>query len=677
MMTTKSAAMVALEARYPLNGLSMSNPDGLLWQNRMKTSESYFNDYSWDWEENLMLLSDVRKMEAAYGGYNSLAYSIIQNWVQETYFRNPDPLIQDKGGNRDLGKMLSDVGRAMHAKADTELKMKHGFQDQSWAGFGFQWVSFLQKAYAIPREEDPEGEPDVVATQQDVIVKRLSPYRVRFDAEGREWDMSDHTFVAVRYDPYLADLMASDKLTDDDKRRLMAWVRGGMRNPDSRAFDWSMVRHSSFSDPETDPAYIRVPCWQIWARPNHKIYSMPCGSSFTFTPLDWDEEFEEADLFPCVYMPTNREPEDKDSLRGFIGIPPLRQLRPHLYAILRLENLFLAANTNVIWKYATMKGILSDSNKALLMNDTPRAVLEIDPDALQFWPTQMRSDAGGLSLKDILFQIPQPDLKEMRHLVGIRHELDMITEILGQSSDSRGGNQDTDATATGASIRDRNNRGRSSTLKHEGGRHYKHLTKLMFLVMKSRQTLDVKYQMTTSYNEKVWMTFVADKLRDLDLHFDYAVGSGEDRTRDEEFALRERLAQVVLPVLQVSGDNRSVMKVVRDLVDVLNVHNTDEYFNDDAKELMKELMAIQFGLQKGVLDPANKEVNHRQLELISLLGSKLLNQSDLAQVVAQVSGTPEQGGGDQGAGSLPAPETPGSAAAAAGSAAAGAQGGMA
>jgi len=698
MSRERNPAMLALEERYALDGLSLTNPVGIRWMSRMKESEDYFTDYSWDWTENQSLLVDVKGLTAKYGddkggSFVMLARSIQQNFIASTYFRNPDPIIEDKGGDRDLSKMLSDMSRAVLASVGSERKMKEGLEDRWWAGFGLEWVSFKQKAYEACRDcgaRRDDGEAacptcgsdsptKLVPTKQDILLKRMSPYRVRFDPAGREWDLSDHDYAAVLYHPKLGALMSDQRFSPDDRRRVMASYRRGVAGDAN--FDWRSLRSATVSDlVEDDPSYIAVPTWQIWARPEKKIYTMVHGTQFTLTPLDWPEEFAEEDVYPFVYMPAGREPEDKDSTRGFIGIPYIREIKQHLYAINRLESQFVAANQEAIFKYLTIKGLLTAGEIAKLGSDIQRQVIEIDPSALDA-PAAMASMPSAMrekfSFKDVLQLIDQPDLKELRHLAGIKHEMDMISQIIGQAPGDRGGMPDS-PTATDSIIVDKRLRVRENTHKHDAGGFFKQLVKLIFLVLKHRQELPIPYQMTTAFNQKVWTTFSADKLRDLDLHFDYAVGSNEDRTRDEEFALRERVAQVTLPVLQASGDLRDTKRVIRDLVEVLNLPGTDQYFQDDVQDLMAQLIAIQYGIQRGQLDAADEAVATKQLELISMLGSRLLTPDKMGQIVTQATGSPEEGP-SKGTGSISKPPTPGQSdfrAGAQGAAAAGAGGGM-
>lgn len=672
MSRERNPLMVQYEEKFPLGGLSLTNEDGTRWMHRMAASEKYYDDYSWDWQENQELLVDVKKMQAEYGGekggsYVMLARSIQQNFIASTYFRNPDPIIQDKNGDRDLSTTLSHVCKSVLADIGSERKMKEGLEDRWWAGFGLVWVSFRQEA-------DELADGTLVPRKQRVLLKRMSPYRVRFDPEGREWDMSDHAYAAVLYYPTLHQLMTDRRLSDEDRRRTMASYKRGVEGDAN--FDWRSVRSTTVTDlVEDDPRYIRVPTWQIWARPEKKIYNQIAMSQFTMTPLDWPEEFAEEDAYPFVYMPAGREPEDKEATRGFVGIPYLREIKTLLYDINRLHSQFVAANQNAIFKYSMRKGVLDQPNQAVLQSDKQKAVVEWDPQSLSGFPAETPDKL--VKFSDVFELIKQPELDELRHLAGIKHAMDMIAQIIGQAPGDRGGMPDSD-TATDSIIVDKRLRVRENTHKHEGGGFFKQLVKLIWLVLKHRQELPIPYQMIIPGKEPQWAKFSADKLRDLDLHYDYAVGSNEDRTREEVFGLLERLAQAVMPTMQASGNLKDQTAIARLLLEALDVNGTDQLMQSDVQDLIAQLTAISYGIQRGEINPADPAIAQKQVELIAMLGDRLLTPDKMKQIVTESAGMANQGPAQE-TGSIAKAPTPGQAdfaAGARGAAAAGAGGGM-
>jgi hypothetical protein len=666
----RNAQLVQWEADYPLAGLSMSNDDGILWESRGQASEAYFNEYSFDWEENLQILTDVRAMQEQYGDYVMIAYPIIQNLISDVYFKNPRPLIQDKRGNRDLSRMVTDMTESVHEDADSEEAMRDALFNQSWSGIGVLTAALQQKLY-------PGADGDLVPEWQRIIVDSLSPWDCRFDPRGRKRDMRDHAYFRHLLTPTLTQVMTWGWLSDEDRARVIAWNRGGMVDHASigdpfaaQRIDWPSMTDNE----DTDPDIIPVPMWVNWDRTKKLVFFQPAGARFTLTPQPWPDEFAQKDIFPFVYMAKNRESKNKRGTTGFIGVPDIRLIRPNLLAVRRYRSLFLAANQHAVFKYLTPTGAFTQAQLDKLMSDKQREVIEWDSTTLDAFPLEMRADTKLFG--ELLTLVPQPDLKETRHLIGIKLEFDLIAQILGQGSGDRGGMPDTE-TATDSMIVNQRLNQRLATMRHETGKSYKALTRIIFLILKRRQVLPVQYQMTTAYNEKVWMEFAADELRELDLHFDYAVGSSEPRTREKEFELRERMAAILMPVLQVRGDTRGMMKVARDLVEMLSIRDSEKYFNDAVLDLMKQLAVLYYGIQKGEVNPADRNVLRQQLDLIFAIMNEMLTPEDLAAARAEQQGADAPA--TAGVGSSPKPLSPGGRsyeAGAAGSASAGAMGGM-
>lgn len=694
MTPNDNAELDALRVSYPLGTLELETQMGRRWRRRMEESEAYFRRYSQEWETNRDLLCDFRKMIADFGTYVALGYPIINNFIADMYFRNPDPYIQDKGGNKDLGRILSDVARSIHAECDTEREMRDAFQDQAWAGFGIIAGSFEQKPHNAgdpimePGEPDESGQPAmhdtgeiVQPTEQRVVLRRLSPWRCRYDPKGRRWDMSDHRWWAYDSFEYLADLMRDPMLGNDDKARLMAdYGRRGSAFSADAPEDSATIT----GQVETDPEFIRVCMRTIWSRPDHMIYRMPFGSGFTFQPRPWDEEWANADMFPIRYMPRNRIPEDKKNTEGFIGLPDLTLIRPHITNINKLQGLIVAALGKVIDVYVTWKGAIEAMNMGQI-EDRGRLfkVLQIDPDALKKYPS-LQQDAPW-KLNELITLLATGDTKDMQHMAKIDHEFSLIAQIMGQGPADRGGVSDSE-TATQSLGQQQGIARRMSANRNDGGKHYNALTKMIFIIIQARHTLPLRYQATTAFNEKVWNEFANPRaaLKNIDLHFDYATGSTEPQTREQQFALRERMAQILMPIFQAQQNTRLMMKVAQDLIEPLNILGADAYFNDAASQIVMQLLTILRGLGKGhiggeEITADNAEIIKQIPELVAKLAQEILTPQQLAQVESVVAGAGAPVEGQQGVGSLPSAPSPGEASAAAGaagSAAAGASGGI-
>lgn len=712
------ATLTALQQKYKMPGLKMETPDGRRQKRRLEESEQYFKGYSAHWEEDRDLLVNFQKMVSAFGTYVAIAYPIIGNYINDVYYRNPDPFIQDKGGDRDLSRILTDVIGSTHAQCDTETEIKHCLLDQGWASFGVIAGSFLQKPHnagELVMEEPDEPAPDgdeaaaqgapamrpatmlqhtgefdpfgqavmqrvpsgetVEPTEQRVILQRISPWMCRFDPRGRRWDMSDHAWWGYQDSPYLADLLRDSRLSFEDKCFLMMFygthaaaftVDGGGENATATGYR------------ELDPELIRVKCDNVWNRRDHMIYRMPAGASRTFTPQPWDPEWEHADAFPIRYMPVNKVPEDEKNTEGFIGLSWMRLIGEHVKNINKLQGLIVNALGKVVDVYSVWKGSIPSFTLGKI-SDAGREfnVIQIDPEPYQKYSAQ--PDAP-LKLQDVMHLLDVGDTKDMQHMQKIDHEFGLIAQIFGQGPADRGGVSASDTATESLGVQQGLSR-RLASARNEAGKHYNAVSKMIFLILQARQTLPIKYQMTTQFNAKVWATFTDPQttLKDLDLHFQYATGSTEPQTREQQFALRERAATILMPIFRANQDNRNVMALARLLTEPLNIIGIDAFFNDAASEILMQIEMIILALGKGKVLADNEQASVQVVELISKLVNEMLTPAQLQQVVARVQDVDAPDQGPQNVGSLPAAPSPGEASAAAGaagSAAAGAQGGI-
>lgn len=684
-MTEEMLELEVLRRQYPLGQLTLENKDGRLWKRRMEESESYFKTYSAEWEPNRQMLANFRRMIEEFGTYVALAYPIVQNFISDMYFRNPDPFIQDKSGNRDLSKILSDVARSVHAECDTEREMRDGFMDQTWAGFGVIASSFSQKPddagddiHEETGEIDAEGQPIkekvgiVEPNEQKVLIYRISPWRNRFDPKGRRWDMSDHRYWAFDGWEYLADLIRDPSLTDDDRARLLAYHSRG-----ATAFSCEEPESAGTGYVEMDPEFIRVATRTIWSRRDHKIYKMPFGASFTFTPRPWDEEWLRMDMYPIRYMPRCRVPEDQKNTEGFIGQPDLTRIRPHIENINKAQGLLVNSLGNVIDVYAARKGVLTGMEMSRVEDGGRRfRVMQFDESALAKYPAQQADERT--KWDDIIHLLPTGDTKDLQHMAFIDHEFGLIQQIIGQGPADRGGVPDSES-ATQSLGQQQGMARRMSTNRSDAGKHYNAVTKLIFIIIQARHTLPLRYQTTTAFNEKAWQTFVdpVGTLKNIDLHFDYATGSTEAQTREESFKMRERMATILMPIFQAQQNWRMVLKVAQELIEPLNIIGAEQFFNDEASAIVMQLLTILRGLGKGKIGDMELTADNEKIiaqipELIASLAKALLTPQQLAEVEAMVAGVDKPTDGQQDVGSLPAAATAGEEAAADGRSAAGA-----
>jgi hypothetical protein len=643
---------------------------GRVWNGRYQSSNAYHKDHSWDWEENRALLVNFRNMVSKYGTYVAMGYAVMANLVSDLYFRNPDPWIQDKRGNKDLSRILTAVFKAVHRDVNTERKMKEALFDTGWAGFGAIWISFDQEDHEeyvpmiddetgeplldengkVPELEGPDGEKLILAQHdengqpmtklavdnQRIIEKRISPWRLRFDPHGTDWDLEDHRYLFVRFTKSLGDCISDRRFTKLGKQKLITWY--SQRNANSPQ-NLQKISYAIMSDhSETDPHHLDVDLIEIWDRVTRTKIWMPEGAEFVLGTAPWDPCFAKANRFPVRIVAFNREPETEDGLAGFYPVPTVRLIKPQLYTINRLDSLFVEGNTHVVNKYITPEGLFSPTELTKLYTDKNRELITYDPKALSklFAGTAVSPEM----VKSLFILVPQQDAKELKHLEGIKHQFDVIAQIIGQSTGDRGGLAQASSATEALGLQQRLQQ-RLSEMRDAAGQHYNAITELMFLVLKSSQVLPIRYQMTTTFNEDVWAEFTADQWEELDLHFDYAVGSGAPRTREQEIALRQQVFQVAVPAAQALGDSRLLRWLTQMMVEPLDVRNAEQMFSDEASKLAQQLLLINKQIADHPELAADPRVAAQKQEIETALIEAVISTADLQQVAAAAA----QGGG--------------------------------
>jgi hypothetical protein len=689
---------------------TVTTPDGRKWAGRMRAAENFFRANAKTWDENIELTTGFEKVLKKWGSVVAIGYAVLQNFVSDLWFQNPDPMIQDKRGNVDAGRIMSDVLRAVHADAGTERNMRAALEDTGWAGYGViqQWFDETGEWYYRPISDPNTGEPlleedgappidpitgdllverdedgmpvmDFEPTDQRIRQRRISPWDFRVDPDVTEWTLDDAKFVAFRFFMSLGAIdREKTRFTQSGRAMLRAFVS---RNQDRFIKQAAVGGAAGLADyEEGDLDWIRIPIWEIWDRVSKTIVYRPAfdgstdGAEFLLNNPDetpWPVEFAKFDRFPVEFVGFNRAPEDEKRTQGFWPIPLIDLVKHHIKAIQRLEALFLEANTHVINKYVIPEGFFDDAQIAKLTSDENRAVLTYDPNALTKLPGVQASVNSEFDIRRIFQLVPQNEIKEMRHIQAIEHELNLIAQIIGQTTADRGGLANSSSATEALGLQQRLKQ-RIDNLRARVGFNYNRLTEMMWHMLQARQELPLRYQATTGADERVWAEITADQFTELDLHFEHSTAPQEPRTREQEIALRRQAAEILMPVYQASGDTMRMDAVARMLVEPLQLYGIDNVFNNEINEIAMRLAEIEMGLMDGTLSPTGVAVEKQ--ELLAKLLQLILPSGQLQQVASGASGRPEQEGAERAVGALSGAKSQGQSAYAA--AAAGAVGGM-
>ena len=658
----------------------MKDDLGEKWSERYATSDSYHKDNSWDWEENRKLLVDFRQATTRYGTYVAMGIAVLINFITDIYFRNPDVWIEDKNGDKDLGKQLSALFDGIHRDCKTERKMKEALFDAGWS-LGAVMIDFEQEDHEehvpithpvtgqpivddegnVPQMQDDEtgkqfpfaqvGEDgqflqQTIVDKQRIIERRIEPWRLRFDPDGIDPEFEDHKYLFVRFRRSLGQCMEDSRFTDEGKRKLIAWFAK------TNADNFQNLNRLSYAimgsgKGEEDPDFLMADLIEVWDRVNHQIVYLPEGANFSIGDHAWPKWLAEKDLFPVRVIGFVRAPGDESGLQGgFYPVPLMRLIKPQLYNINRLEALGIEGNTHVVNKYIAPAGLFSETEIAKLQTDKNRELITYDPKSLGplFGSMGAGMTIGPNDIKSIFVPIDQGvQPKENKHIEMIEHELNVIAQILGQSSGDRGGLAESGSATEALGLQQRLQQ-RLSEQREEAAKHYNALTQLMYCALKSMQVLPMRYQMKGKYNQSEWSTFSADQWEDLDLNFDYSTAPQEARTREQEQSLRQQAAQVVMPILQETGDIRTIKALVLWMLEPMQLDDEIAMMlGDNASGIAAQLLQINMAIQNGQMAASDMRVAALKQELESSLIQATISTSDINKVAQQGAGGGQPG----------------------------------
>jgi len=596
----------------------------------------------------------------------AMGWSVINGMIDDTYFQNPETLIQARGGdpNGDLSRVLTDVTNTIHKDTDTEGIMRQAMQTSAWAGFALHWAYFDQ----IDRDGDG-GRIDV--DRQRICGEYVSPFLFRGDPQGRRWDFKDFTWISRDYTLTLQQALDHPLFTDEGKRMLREWARGDRQQVSGDA----LVTERGFA--ETDPKFVKLRLRETWDRPNHQILHQPVGASFDVGPEDnpWPREFIESDDLPATMVAFNRVPEDEKFIDGWWPLPDIQLVADQLEELNRLFGILMEAATLSTLKYLYVQGLIGAEEWNAIASDKTRTGTAVDLTKVkEHLVAAGFLNADKFTLRDLIMLLPQDEAAAMvKHEEAIERVMNTIAEVLGQGPGSRYGLAPSKTATESAGLQAAKDQ-RARARANQAGRIYDAITAKYWLLLKANQQLPIAYVDSTSGNKGVWRQFNAQKVRNIDLAYTHRVGSSRPRdTQSELFALKESAA-IALPVLQFLGETDALMEIIRRLFDLQGITVTS--LRPGAKDIAKKLGALQAGVMGGQVDPTLPEVAHERSELTSQLLAAVLGPEGMKELAAAMNqgapGGPINGADDGGGtGSLPSPATRGEAAAAAGSAAAG------
>lgn len=711
-------------------------PLGKTWADRIRRSDRHYEEHKarYCYDELLRLYTAAYEMRTDWNANVSMGWSVLQNLVADSFFKNPEPVILPLTPEREeQARMATDMGRSWHDRAGTETTVMRARVLCGTQGGAVIWIeeeAEYQDAVALDDDGQPMtntvascvgcgtsrpmypasgcascGETDAVdtgapvldengqpeplyeydrpmaeggavmkeAVRQDFTQKLIDIHGMRFDPDGMDWGWSDMKWVSRRYEKSLGDFLADDALSEETKARLRSWAKSRRR----QRIEWSRGNDAN----EQDPALQMIQCDEIWSMVHGRIIHMPVGAEFhlegatdeTRDGFPMPEFWRKNRMYPGVMFAYNWHPSDADGRWGFYPIPDLYLVKSQLKNLIRLEGLILNLCTQQTTKYLYPDGLIDNKVQRRISSDVPREMIPVD-----IIGTLKRLVAAGVAvpsnLENLIINLKTEQREQLvKHFEAFEHEVNLIRETLSQGPSQRGGVPDS-KTATGQLQVGQSLERRLDIESEITSGYIDKLTERYFLLLQWRQTLPVFYRGGgEAVNEETFHAFVVDQeFRSLRFHFSHRTGTARGIDRE---LLRQQIREAITNALPVVQDPVQIQTLLKKLFSTFDDPTLSRAFDNDLSSIAEQALVTIDGVENGSmpLDQAGPVL----LELLSKFANAHLTKAGIERVAQQSAGKATQAPEMERRGSVAKPKSTGKRAfdAAAGMAAAGRVGG--
>lgn len=631
----------------------LSTQLGKVWARRIRGGERNYERAKarFAWAELRKLYLAEAKRAGEWGTNVSMAWSVLQNLVADSFFKNPEPNILPLNPQReDEARMLTDLGRSWHEIAGTEDNVMRARVLCGLQGGAVIWLdedSEYEDAVALDGGGEPmvdevtgealyelgdDGMPLQEAIRQEFRQRLVDLHGIRFDPDGRNWDWTDMKWVEIRYERSLQSFLDDATISDKSKAMLRAHAKSSSR----RRANWDRGRDGN----ETDPNYQMVDCGAVWSMTDGKIYHIPVGAEFhlegateeTSEGFPMPAFWRRLKKYPGQMFAYNWAPPDEDGLDGFYPVPDLFLVKDNLKNLNRLEGLILNLCMQQTTKHLIQDGIADTKVQRRLQSDVPRELIPVD-----FLPIMKRFAQAGVNLpanfEHLLVNLKTDQREQLiKHFEAFEHEVNLIRETLSQGPAQRGGVTDS-KTATGQL---QVGQALERRLEIEGERtsaYIDGLTERFFILLQNRGTLPFYYR-DSSTKAEAFRPFVAtQEFRDLKLSFRHRTGSARGIDRE---LLRGQIREAITNALPVVQDPTVIQTMLGKLFATFDDPTLQDLFKNDMSGLAEEAASVM-----AALDADQITLEQAGPALMNFLGAFInahLTQAGVDRVAQKIAG---------------------------------------
>lgn len=624
------------------------------WSSRLRRMIEYQREHSTDWQTNDRLLTgDTTGVEAdgipkqASAKSKGLAYAwgLVRSLTSEIYAQNPQVLVEPLNQElRQHGRIITRIVQSDMERMKVERVMNRAIRDSFPYGYGAV-IEAVNNYVSVHVDEDGEEQP--VLDGQHFHLRRIHPSDILFDPNGREYDLSDHRFIGIRFYPTITWLREE---AERQKKKGVAWRLPDTLDetpesvPETKLGQNNMEKTQSSmgfgTSQETEPEYRQVAVIEIHDKIRRKIIYVLEATQFQMAEMPWPVQFnfEGRELYPVTLVYLN------EPTTGFYPIPELRLIRPQLLELGNLARMMREDAAQKFRKIATLAEFVDPAQKAEIADMTkPNNLLAFDRHAIEefFGEENVGRDFDVRKLVGVLDDIYVNRDHPARYAM-VEQE---IQSIIGYGPANRGGIPRVRSAREAMLIADANESRLQEKLSlvEESFRQVceKHL---MFL----QQTQEVtRYARNFPEVAKLapFFAYTRDQIKG-EFAFSVYGGSSTPKNTDARKAQVREMFQIMGPILQQAQID------IRPLVEVVaKAHGWDEIdflYRDVRKELLA-LAAVSFAVQQGQAQP------QALLEAVARVVQTGLSEAEL-QALAQQLGGQQQGVAPPG---MVPPEKPG------------------
>ncbi len=612
------------------------------WASRLRRMLEYQRENAADWQSNArLMLGDTTGTEAEGipkgVGHRSkgLAYAwgLVRSLVSEIYAQNPQVLVEPLNQElRQHGRIITRIMQSDMERMRVERVMNRAIRDCFPFGYGAV-IEAVDNYVSVHVDDDGEEQP--VLDGQHFHLRRIHPNDLLFDPNGREYDLSDHRFIGIRFYPTIAWLRQE---ADRQKKKGVAWRlpenldEAPESVPETKIGQNNMEKTQSTlgfgTMQESDPEYRQVSVIELHDKVRKKIVYVLEFNQFEMASVPWPAQFcmEGRELYPVTLIYLNEPTE------GFYPIPELRPIRPQLLELANLARMMREDAAQKFRKIATMAEFIDPAQKGEIADMTKaNNLLAFDRRAIEefFGEENVSRDFDVRKLVGVLDDVYVNRDHPARYAM-VEQE---IQNILGYGPASRGGIPRVRSAREAMLIADAN----ESRLQEKIGLvedAFRQICEkhLMFLQQKQEMT-----RYARNFPEVARLApFFAYNRDQLKGEFAFSIfgGSSTPKNTDARKAQVREMFQIMGPILQQAQID------IRPLVEVVaKAHGWDEVdflYRDVRKELLA-LAATSFAVQHGQAQP------QALLEAVARVVQTGLSEAELQALAQQIGGAQQAG----------------------------------